>query len=209
MTRRPVVFDCDGVLVDSEALSWEAWRAAVTPFGLRITEDDEQRLTGMSAAGVAAALANGSADHRDILAAVAREAERVLSTRLEAFEDAEDVVHHLFRLGTPLAVATSSTRARLDLSLTVTELDGYFAATVAGDEVAVAKPSPDLYLEAAARLGVEPSECVAVEDAPNGIEAARSAGMLVVAVERGQFAPSDLAAADIVVPTLTPAVFLT
>jgi beta-phosphoglucomutase-like phosphatase (HAD superfamily) len=87
-------------------------------------------------------------------------------------------------------------------------LRDYFEFIVGGDEVADGKPAPDLFLAAAAGLTVEPETCFAVEDAPAGIQAARAAGMTVVAVERGQYNVEDLRAAHLVIPRLTPAPFL-
>ncbi len=107
-----------------------------------------------------------------------------------------------------MAVASSSPRQRLDRALAATGLRKYFEFTVAGDEVGKGKPAPDLFLAAAAGLEAEPETCFAVEDSPVGIEAARAAGMTVVAVERGQYSSEDLRWADLVVPRMTPAPFL-
>jgi len=123
---------------------------------------------------------------------------------LEAFEDAEDTLHALHQRGVRLAVASSSTRERLELSLAMTGLDRFFDVMVAGDEVAHGKPHPDLFLEAAERLGVLPEECVAVEDSQPGVAAAKTAGMFVVGVER----TSVLENADRRVPRLTPAALM-
>ena len=87
-----------------------------------------------------------------------------------------------------------------------TALDRFFEVVVAGDEVANGKPAPDIYLAAAAGLGVDPTICVAVEDAPAGIAAGKAAGMQVVAVLRGSYSVDQLREADVVVPRLTPAV---
>ena len=84
----------------------------------------------------------------------------------------------------PLAVASSSRRQALEWKLARFDLARYFQATVAGDEVAAGKPAPDVYLEAASALGVEPNRCLAVEDARNGAAAAVAAGMRVVVVSR-------------------------
>jgi len=103
----------------------------------------------------------------------------------------------------PLAVASSSSRRRLAFTLSSTGLDRFFQVVVAGNDVAEGKPAPDIFLEAARRLGFPPEECVAVEDTPAGVEAARRAGMFVVAVQRA--GSMDLQRADRVVPSLTPA----
>ncbi len=121
------------------------------------------------------------------------------------YDDALDTAEHLAGLGVPLAVASSSRRRRLDRTLSVTGLDRLFPITVAGDEVEHAKPAPDIFLEAARRLGTHPETCFVVEDTPAGVAAGRAAGMTVVAVLRDRYTPEDLQAADRVVPALIPA----
>jgi HAD superfamily hydrolase (TIGR01509 family) len=104
----------------------------------------------------------------------------------------------------PLAVASSSNRPLIDLVLRLAELDGAFRATVSSEEVPRGKPAPDVYLEAARRLGARPEQCVAVEDSTNGIAAAAAAGMSVIAVPRPDYpaVPDALARAAIVLDSL-------
>jgi HAD superfamily hydrolase (TIGR01509 family) len=98
----------------------------------------------------------------------------------------------------PLGLASSANRPLIDLALSQSGLDRYFQATVSSEEVARGKPAPDVYLEAARRLSIEPSEAVAVEDSHNGILAAVAAGMHTIAIPHADFPPGDdaLAAAD-------------
>lgn len=132
------------------------------------------------------------------------EIERRLESSLLPFEDAFDAVEVLHDRGVALAVATSSSRARLDLSLVTAGLADWFSTTAAGDEVEQGKPAPDVYLLAAERLGVDPATCVAVDDTQIGIDAAKAAGMFVVAVQR----TTTRLEADVVVPRLIPAAVL-
>jgi HAD superfamily hydrolase (TIGR01509 family) len=103
---------------------------------------------------------------------------------LVSFGDAVTTARQLRAEGVALALATSSQRERLERTLVAADLDGLFSVTVAGDEVAHGKPAPDGYLSAARLLGVDPADCVAVEDSQAGIDAAKDAGMLVLAVLR-------------------------
>lgn len=210
MARRAVVFDCDGVLVDSEQLSWEAWRRVTEMHDLELTDADVQAFTGQRASDIAAVLAERSplADPTGLEAGVEAMAVTLFEERLQAFEDAEDTAEHLHRIGFELAVASSSSRTRLEAALRVTRLDHLFAHVVSGDDVAAGKPAPDIYLAAAAALGAQPTDCIAVEDTAPGIASAAAAGMKVVAVDRGMFPPESLREANVVVPRLTPAVFL-
>ena len=104
----------------------------------------------------------------------------------------------------PLGLASSSNRELIDTVLEVAGLTDRFAATVSSEEVARGKPAPDVYLEAARRLGVVPERCAAVEDSHAGIRSAKAAGMRVVAIPNASYPPDEeaLALADAVVPSL-------
>ena len=104
----------------------------------------------------------------------------------------------------PLTVASSSNRPLIDLVLELAGLAPYFQATVSSEEVQRGKPAPDVYLEAARRLGVAPERCAAIEDSESGIRSAQAAGMKVVAIPNRSFRPSDevLASADVVLRAL-------
>jgi HAD superfamily hydrolase (TIGR01509 family) len=109
----------------------------------------------------------------------------------------------------PLGLASSSNRELIDLVLRVSALERWFAATVSSEEVPRGKPAPDVYLEAARRLGVRAESCAAVEDSENGILSAKAAGMRVLAIPNPEYPPAEdaLAAADLVLPSvadLTP-----
>lgn len=207
---RPIVFDCDGVLVDSEELAWRAWRGMLARYDIVLTPEDIALLTGRTDRDAHAHFSTlgGLPDHARFWDELSEVTYRLFDSHLLAFEDAADTLDALQMRGATMAVASSSPRDRLDRSLAATGLREYFEFVVGGDEVEVGKPAPDLFLAAATGLGVEPETCWAVEDAPAGIAAARAAGMTVIAVERGQFGLEELRAADLVVPRLTPAPFL-
>ena len=105
--------------------------------------------------------------------------------------------------GVRLGLASSSNRELIDAVLAAGGISGLFAASVSSEEVARGKPAPDVYVEAAARLGVDPSACVAVEDSHNGIRSAKAAGMACIAIPNAHFPPGDaLAEADLVLGSL-------
>ncbi|MFH1330863.1 MAG: HAD family phosphatase [Actinomycetota bacterium] len=186
---RAVVFDCDGVLVDSEPHSAVAWMAALKRYGHRATAADVAVCTGLGYAATYAHLAALGPAVRlpspedlapEVLAALAASFDRGLLV----FPDAAGCVTALAFQGVPLAVASSSRRDRLDLTLGRSGLARYFQATVAGDEVTRGKPAPDVYLAAADRLGVRPADCLAIEDTGPGAASAVAAGMRVIGVAR-------------------------
>jgi len=187
--RRAVVFDCDGVLVDSEPHSAVAWVAALERYGHRATAADVAACTGLGYAATYAHLAAVDPEVRlpspEELAPEVQEALAVSFARgLRVFPDAAACVGALAFAAVPLAVASSSRRDRLDLTLAHSGLARYFQVTVAGDEVAHGKPAPDVYLVAAERLGMRPADCLAVEDSGHGAASATAAGMRVIGVAR-------------------------
>ncbi len=181
-----VVFDCDGVLVDSEGLIAEVWAGELAQHGVAVAPGDAAALRGRTDPDCYAYFAaRAELPPWPVFDAAVRAATaRRLPGELRAFPDAADAVAALALQGLPLAVASSSPRWRLDLALTISGLGRYFDLTVAGDEVAEGKPAPDLYLAAAAGLGLDPARCLAVEDAAAGADAAAAAGMRVVVVQR-------------------------
>ena len=205
----PVVFDCDGVLVDSESLAWRAITDAMERFDVVVTNDDRKNLVGHPFEYEYAYFAERATlpAPEIVRDAISDSMFALFERHLESFEDAKDTLEVLAQRGMVMAVASTSARDRLDVSLRSTGLADFFVASVAGAEVAAVKPAPDLFLRAAELLGVPPDQCTAVEDSPVGIAAAKAAGMLVVAVDRGDFSSEELAGADVLVPRLTPALF--
>ncbi len=181
-----VVFDFDGVLADSEPLSWQAWADVLAPYEIEIEDVDIQACTGTTSRDTYAHFNRHGLlpSYREILEAVDRHRRNAYATDLRGFDDAIEAVRALAMVGVPLAIASSSSRINLDLKLATLDLGRYFEVTVAGDEVDNGKPAPDLYLAAVERLGIDPGTSVAVEDTPIGADAAAAAGLRTVIVNR-------------------------
>lgn len=185
-SARAVIFDCDGTLVDSEPLARRSWERLLGDRGYALTDADYAAVLGLPYDRVHGFFAERVElpCHAVFWVEFSRALFELIDTELEPFADALETVAALAEAGVPMAVASSSPRERLDRSLARAGLTRSFAATVAGDEVTRGKPAPDMYLEAARRLGASPAACVAVEDTLPGVASALAAGMTVVGIAR-------------------------
>jgi HAD superfamily hydrolase (TIGR01509 family) len=206
-----VIFDLDGVLIDSESVWDVARRAVVADNGGTWTETATRAMQGMSSSEwsrylhdeLRVPLDPGEINHQVV--------ERMLASYKREVPLLPGAVQAVRSLAGrwPLGLASSANRPVIDAALESAGLAGCIAATVSGDEVARGKPSPDVYLAAADKLGVSPARAAAVEDSSNGLRAGAAAGMLVIAVPNREFPPADdaLSLASLVVESvgeLTP-----
>jgi HAD superfamily hydrolase (TIGR01509 family) len=186
-----VVFDLDGVLVDSEEIWDEARRELALERGLDWPESAQRDMMGMSSLEWSRYMHERvglGEPPEQISAEVVKRLERLYRRKLPLFEGAEECVLRMaaaFRLG----LASSSNRPIIDLVLELSGLAGSFEVTVSSEEVARGKPAPDVYLEALRRMDVAPERAAAIEDSTNGILAVHAAGMLVVAIPNHVFPP--------------------
>jgi HAD superfamily hydrolase (TIGR01509 family) len=188
-----VAFDLDGVLVQSEEVWDEARRDLVGEAGGEWTEAATREMMGMSSVEWSRYLHDRLGvplAPEEINARVLRAVEERYRSHLPWIPGAREAVRRIAAQW-PLALATSSNAEIIDLVLDAGDLRGDFQATVSSEEVAAGKPAPDVYLEAARRLGVEPNRCAAIEDSASGIRSAHAAGMLVVAIPNPDFPPPD------------------
>jgi HAD superfamily hydrolase (TIGR01509 family) len=202
-----VVFDMDGVLVDTEHL-WDEVREELTAeWGGRYTPEAQQAMMGMSSLEWSRYLHEvvGLREPPEVInAEVVRRMLARYEMDLPVVPGARESVRRLHADGVALAVASSSNRELIDAVLRRVALESLFRVTVSSEEVGRGKPAPDVYLEAARRLGVAAARCAAVEDSASGIRAAHAAGMRVVAYPNRHYPPSDevLGLADSVLESL-------
>jgi HAD superfamily hydrolase (TIGR01509 family) len=199
-----VVFDLDGVLVDSESVWDAARRAVVQETGGRWQDDATRAMMGMSSPEWSRYLH----DQLGVPLTADEINERVVARLLARYRDelpllpgAVDAVRRLAACW-PLGLASSANRPVIDTVLARAGLTDSFSATVSGEEVGRGKPAPDVYLEAASKLGVDPRKAAAVEDSTNGLRAAAAAGMVVVAAPNRDY-PPDPEALDLAVLTVS------
>jgi len=212
---RAVIWDCDGVLVDSEPHSVVSWVAVLGRFGSEVTASDVEGCVGLgyqdTYARLAAYPAGRTIPGPDALWPLLLEAiGESFGPYLPPFADALETIEAVAALGIAQGVATSSNRSRVDLALERSGLAEWFGTVVAGDQVDHPKPWPDVYLRAAELIGAKPSECVAVEDTSHGCKAAVAAGMPVIGVVRVELerAPMVKAGSALVIDRVEPSMVL-
>jgi pseudouridine-5'-monophosphatase len=202
-----VLFDMDGLLLDTEPFYTEVTQTIVGRYGHTFDWTVKSRMIGKKAADSARILVDAlklPITPEDYL----REREVLLATLFpsaQALPGAKRLTMHLARHGVPQAVASSSHRRDFELKITQhREWFGCFQCVVLGDdpEVKRGKPAPDIFLAAAARIGAVASQCLVIEDAPSGVEAARAAGMCVVAVPNPAMNADAFRDATQILPTL-------
>lgn len=202
-----VVFDLDGLLIDSEVV-WNQVRSDVAAEqGVAWTHDDQRAVMGVSTAAWTAHMIDRLGLDLTPEAVQKLVVERMVASYRERVPFKPGAVELVRLAGEhyPLALASGSVRELIDLVVASPEFAGRFQVVVSADEVARGKPHPDVFLEAAHRLGVSPEACVCLEDSGHGIDAGKAAGMRVIAVPDPRFMPNEasLGHADVRLDSLT------
>jgi len=196
-------FDLDGVLVDSRPQHMAAWQQLARERGLKHAEDYFHRTFGLRNDAIIGGLASGLTAE-DVRAMAERKEELFREQargRIQPLPGVRELLSFLADHDVPAAIVTSTPRANLTMILDTLDLPGRFDALVAEEDAAKGKPDPEGFLVAAQRLGVAPADCVVIEDAPAGIQAAKAVGMRAIAVTTTRPA-ADLGDADLVVESL-------
>lgn len=174
-----IIFDCDGTLVDSMPLQYEAWVEAMSAYGITFPQKQFYDLAGVPTEAIIGIL---SREQNKVVADVKQASalkEKAFIARIDRLRPIQPVVDvaRYFHGKIPLAVASGGPREVIERQLKVVGCSGWFEAIVAAGDTERAKPHPDVFLEAARRLKVEPEQCLVYEDADLGVQAAKAAGM--------------------------------
>ncbi|MFC3787484.1 HAD family hydrolase [Paenibacillus sp. GCM10012307] len=201
---KAIIFDMDGVLIDSEPIYFEIERSSFTHFGADVSEEEHHTFVGVTLESMWQQVLDKKplgCTLEEALSYHKGNVMRIMSgfERLEPMPNVERWLSWLKSQGIPLAVASSSPKALIELIMDKTGLGAYFDAFVTGEEVAHGKPAPDIFLHAAGLLGVDPASCLIIEDSRNGVRAAKSAGMRCVGFQNPGSGNQDLSQADEVV----------
>ena len=199
----PVIFDCDGVLLETEPRWTLVETQLFAKYGRPYGQEEKLQLIGTGLGGTGKQFETmldqpGRAD--ELLSELIELAAAEFARGVEPMKGALGMVEELRGLGRPMAIASNSFHRLVDLALKGSSLCDAFEVVVAADDVDDPKPAPDLFLEACRRLGARPEEAVAVEDSPTGVASARAAGLLVIGIP--SIEGVRLEEADLVAPSL-------
>ena len=204
-SERAVIFDMDGVIVDSEPLYAEALDAVFGRLGIALNPADHRAVIGKSVAFTWEYLIDRfelDGDIRDWLPIYDQSVSNVLSKKATAAHGLHRLLDCLKANGVHIGLATGSTTKWANIILNRLGVVAYFEAVATSDMVLESKPAPDLYLLAASKLGIPPGICLALDDTPNGIAAANAAGMTTIAFRTESTADMDISAANYVIDRL-------
>lgn len=199
-----VIFDMDGVIIDSEPIHQECERRVFALLGIRVSEEEHDALIGTTDKTMWERL--GKAHDLPIKAGEIIELKKSLymeylkrDTHLKPIIGVTDLIVSLAKNGFTLALASSSPRQQIDYILERFDMKDFFMTTVSGEEVENGKPDPDIFLKAASRAGVKPHVCTVIEDSFNGITAAKKAGMKSIGFINPASGSQDLIGADLMI----------
>lgn len=205
MKGRGVIWDMDGVIVDTGPLHFQAWQEVFRKRGVEFSPEDFRHTFGLRNDIIILHVLKRESTDREI-AAIFLEKEALFlqeaAGKLHPFPGVVELMASLARSGFQQALATSAPRENVELVLSTLGIGHFFAARVTEKDVLRGKPNPEVFLEAARRLGLPPERCLVIEDAVGGVRGARAAGMKVVAVTNTN-PRDDLKEANLVVDSLT------
>ncbi|MBN2200984.1 HAD family phosphatase [bacterium] len=195
----------DGVIVDTEPLHKKTERVTLAPFGITLTDGELDSYMGTEAGLLMTRFIERfhlNVTFDVLYASYKSNLIRLFGEGVPPVPGTFDLIRTLSGAGVPIAVGSSSNRELVQLVLSQTGLAHHFTAVVSGDDAARSKPHPDIFLEAARRLGVLTGQCVVIEDSTNGVAAAKAAGMFCVGFRNPNSTGQDLTPADWVVRSM-------
>lgn len=201
-----VIFDMDGVLVDSYEPHFESWRSTVGRLGLEMTDRQFASTFGRTSREIINQLWGERHFTTEEMQRIDHDKEsayrEILARRFPAMDGAAELLADLHASGFRLAIGSSGPPENVALVIRELQLEGRIEATVTGKDVTRGKPDPQVFLAAAGKLGLEPKLCLVIEDAPVGITAAHAAGMKCIGLNSTGHTREQLSAADLVVDSL-------
>lgn len=203
MKIKAVIFDKDGVIIDTKPIHYQVLSSFLMKYNFSVTEEEYSSYTGITSTELFRRLNDKYQKKHDISTMVESFQGQYISTirenkEIKPIKNVDTLIKKLYDKKLKLAVASSAKMEKIELVLNRFELMKYFEALVSGYEVNNSKPHPDIFLRAAEKIGVKPSECIVIEDSTNGIRAAKAAGMLCVGYNN-PISKQDLREADLII----------
>ncbi|WP_041444645.1 HAD family hydrolase [Syntrophobotulus glycolicus] len=203
---KAVIFDMDGVIIDSEPIHFVSDQMTLQDYGVEITNEELSKYVGISNPVMWSELREkyGLAAAVEELLAKQMYYKKLLfgGRELQCIEGIESLLRNLKHSGLKIGLASSSPREFIEIIINNLGLAGYFEAVVSGEEVERSKPAPDVFLRAAELLKVNPSDCMVIEDSEHGVKAAKAAGMKCIGYLNTNSGQQDLRLADKMVSSL-------
>jgi HAD superfamily hydrolase (TIGR01509 family) len=196
---KAVIFDMDGVIIDSEPVHKKAERATLSPHGILLSDEELNSYMGTEARVLISNYIGKyslKAAFEDLYASYQKNLIALFENEVEPVPATLRLIGELQKSGTPLAVGSSSVRRLVELVLDKLEIRRAFAAVVTGEDAPRSKPHPDIFIETARRLGRDPADCLVIEDSTNGVRAAKAAGMPCLGFRNPSSGGQDLSEAD-------------
>ncbi len=198
---KAIIFDMDGVIIDSEPLHCKLEREILKELGGKITEKEHNAFIGTTDYHMWSTLKKKFNIEKSIDEIIQIKKERFIKNihMLNLVDNVEEFMEKLHKERYPMGLASSNNRKIVDLIVNRFKLDKYLKVIVSGEDVSQGKPHPEIFLKTAEKLGVEPSDCVVIEDAKNGVIAAKAAGMKCIGFKNSNSGDQDLSQADLII----------
>lgn len=186
MKPQAVIFDMDGVIIDSEKLWFKVGKSLLSRYGIEYTKELKRKIMGMGSIETME-LIKRTYSIKDSVDSLLEERDRIVlkvfnNSVVPLIPNAIDFIQMVSHNGYKIAMASSSPQELINLVVSQLELTDYFSAIVSGDSVSRGKPYPDIYLLTARKLEVDNKRCLVIEDSPNGVRAAKNAGMKCIGI---------------------------
>lgn len=200
---KAVIFDMDGVLIESEEAVWKSFNTLLKKEGVRFNNRWIKKYRGMSLKDQLSIWREKHGikkyDEHEFAEKALQIQLKIMKGKIKPSKQLLQTLKELKKKNIKLAVATSSYKARAEKILSMLKIKKYFKTIIAAEDVKKHKPNPDVFLKAAEKLGVKPEDCVVIEDAANGIEAAKKGGMKAIGYAKNQRKRKELKNAEVLV----------
>lgn len=205
--RRCVIFDMDGVIIDSEPLHHKCEREMFSMFGIEVSNDEHSTFMGTTDESMWTKVNEQHGLPMNVADAMQMKKKLYLTQlknepNLRPIQYIPELITELSKNGFLLALASSSPIEQIEYILKEFEIEPYFQSIVSGEDVERGKPSPDIFLEVAQQLGISPEQCMVIEDSKNGVRAAKDAGMMCVGFKNPNSGNQNLSQADMLIDSI-------